>query len=79
MKKKREAAKGIIPFDVALSYRASEMELDPCLVYELHMIVKHENPIVLFLVETRLNSRGIYKVQCRLDYQNALAMDRIEK
>ena len=56
------AAKGIIPFDAALSYRVSEMELDPCLVYELHMIVKRENPIVLFLVETRLNSRGIYKV-----------------
>lgn len=62
MKKKREAAKCIIPFDVALSYRASEMELDPCLVYELHMIVKRENPIVLFLVEMRLDSRGIYDV-----------------
>ena len=79
MKKKREAEKGIIPFDAALSYRASEMELEPCLVYELHMIVKRENPIVLFLVETRLNSRGIYKVRCRLDYQNTLAMDHIEK
>lgn len=56
MKKKREAAKCIIPFDVALSYRASEMGLDPCLIYELHMIVKHENPIVLFLVEMRLDS-----------------------